>query len=104
MPKIPRVNFYFNRLQILILILVVLIFFYPNTIEIMGIPLLNEFIRQRVLSLGILFLILRGLVDAYYSPNLAILFLVMLILSPTLTFGQLTIATLFSLVIFRVLK
>jgi hypothetical protein len=70
----------------------------------MGIPVVNAFIKTRVLSLGILFLVLRGIIDDYYSPRLAILFLISLILAPTFTFGQLVLIVLTGLLLFRLLK
>lgn len=97
-------HFHFNKTTVFVFFLLIFLLFYPYPLEIMGIPIVNEFIRKRVLSLAILFLILRGMVDSYYSPQLSILFLIMLLFSPTLTFGQLILATLLGLIILKVLK
>ncbi len=104
MLSFPAIKFHFNKTTVFALLILIFLLLYPDNIEIMGVAIVNEFIRKRVLSLAILFLTLRGIVDSYYSPRLAILFLIMLLFSPTLTFGQLTLATLMGLIILKVLK
>ena len=104
MLSFPAIKFHFNKTTVFALLILIFLLLYPDNIEIMGVAIVNEFIRKRVLSLAILFLTLRGIVDSYYSPRLAILFLIMLLFSPTLTFGQLTLATLMGLIILKVLR
>ncbi|MBI3955041.1 hypothetical protein HY338_01245, partial [Candidatus Gottesmanbacteria bacterium] len=94
MLAIPHLKIHFSKIQILALILLLFLLFYPSELEIKGLILTNDFIKERVLSLGILFLILRGIIDDYYSPKLAIIFLFILILAPTFNFGQLVVVTL----------
>lgn len=100
----PHLKIHFNKIQILALVLLSFLLFYPGELEIKGLILTNDFIKERILSLGILFLILRGIIDDYYSPNLAIIFLFILILAPTFNFGQLIVVTLTSLLVFKLLR
>jgi len=97
-------HFHFNKTNTLVFLVLVFLLFYPQPLEISGVTVVNDFIKSRVLSLGILFLILRGIIDAYYSPRLAIIFLVTLILAPTLNFGYLVLITLITLIVMKLLK
>jgi hypothetical protein len=69
-----------------------------------GVVIINDFVKTRVISVGILFLVLKGIIHEYYSQKLGILFLLALILSPTLTFAQLVIVILAGLLIFKVFR
>lgn len=100
----PHLKIHFNKIQILALVLLSFLLFYPGDLEIKGLILTNDFIKERVLSLGILFLILRGIIDDYYSPVLSAIFLFILILAPTFNFGQLVIITLTVLLVLKLLR
>lgn len=104
MKGIPHLKIHFNKFQILVLILLSFLLFYPGDLEIKGLVITGDFIKERVLSLGILFLILRGIIDDYFSPKLAIIFLFILILAPTFNFGQLVVVTLTALLVLKLLR
>jgi len=94
----------YNKKTLLALVVLCFLLFYPNTLLINGFPIIDIFIKKRVVSVGILFLVLRGIIHDYYTPVWAIIFLIALILSPSLPFALIVFLTLATLIILRSLK
>lgn len=86
------------------LCLLVLLLLYPYRITINGANIVDPYIKKRLASVGILFLVLRGFIHDYYLSLWAILFLCALILSSTLPFGLIVLLTLGGLIILKSLK
>jgi len=104
MPDFSSIKIYCTKTNLVILAVLLFLLLYPNDLKIGTMPIVNEFIKNRVLSLAIVFLVLRCIVHDYYSPRLAILFLIMLVLAPSLTFGYLVLITLGGLLLLKLLK
>jgi len=94
----------YNKKTLLALVVLCFLLFYPTPIAIGGISIIDPFIRRRVASVGILFLVLRGFVHDYYTSSWAIVFLIALILSTSLPFGLVVFLTLAAFIILRFLK
>ena len=94
----------YNKKTLLALIVLCFLLFYPTPIAINGISIIDPFIRRRVASVGILFLVLRGFVHDYYTSSWALVFLGALILSSTLPFGFIVFLTLAAFIILKFLK
>lgn len=86
------------------LVLLGVLLFFPLKLEIAGVHLINIFIKERLVGVGLLFLVLRAIIHEYYATNLAILFIVILLLSSTLSFAQLVVVTLLAIAFFKSVK
>ena len=86
------------------LVILGVLLFFPPQLEIAGVNLINIFVKERLFAVGILFVVLRSIIDGYYATNLALLFLVMLFLSATLSFAHLVVLILVSIAFLKSLK
>ena len=102
--KIGNVTFHFNKVMVFSLIILGVLLFFPLRLEIAGVNLINIFVKERLLAIGILFLVLRSIIHEYYATNLALLFLVILFLSATFSFAHLVVLTLVSIAFLNSLK
>lgn len=98
------IKIHFSKTNLAVLAVLLFLLLYPYELTLGGVPLVNTFIKTRVVSLSILFLVLRGMIHDYYSPRLTILYLMALILAPTLTFGYLVLFILGGLILFKLAK
>ena len=104
MLNIPTIIKRYNWKTVLGIAILSFLLLYPYPLTLFGISLVNPFIKERFVAVGLLFLVLRGLIHDYYASVFSIFFLVVVILSPVLTFGQIVFITLLGLVVLKLLK
>ena len=94
----------YNKKALIPIIVLLFLLFYPYPIVIFGIPIVDVFIKKRLVAVGLLFLILRGMVHDYYLSSWVVLFLLALVVSSSLPFGMIVFLTLGAFIILKALK